>query len=134
MRYPTAGTTSNAETQPFYVNSPYGIVLAHVCSIAHCACTVSYSFVVIDKTPYGLQNGNLTNGDELARFLDVEAHRHINTSSDSEILLNILAYELHAIRKPRIDHEDIFNAVRQVHSRCRGGYAVVAMVPGMSRR
>lgn len=60
------------------------------------------------------QNGNLTNSEELKRFLDITAHRHINTSSDSEVLLNILAYELANIKKPRIDHEEIFNAVTQV--------------------
>ncbi|KNC80309.1 amidophosphoribosyltransferase [Sphaeroforma arctica JP610] len=104
VRYPTAGSSSNAETQPFYVNSPYGITLAH--------------------------NGNLTNSEELKKFLDVEAHRHINTTSDSEVLLNVLAYELQLVDKHRLDHLDIFSAVTNVMDRCRGGYAVIAMVPG----
>eukprot|EP00123_Amoebidium_parasiticum_P008834 comp19055_c0_seq1/m.21497 comp19055_c0_seq1/g.21497 ORF comp19055_c0_seq1/g.21497 comp19055_c0_seq1/m.21497 type:complete len:534 (-) comp19055_c0_seq1:677-2278(-) len=104
VRYPTAGSSSNAESQPFYVNSPYGISLAH--------------------------NGNLTNSAELKQFLDYEAHRHINTDSDSEVLLNILAYELSQLDKPRIDNEDIFTAITNVNERCRGGYAVVAMITG----
>eukprot|EP01134_Creolimax_fragrantissima_P002774 CFRG2774T1 len=104
VRYPTAGSSSNAETQPFYVNSPYGIALAH--------------------------NGNITNAPELIKFLDHEAHRHINTSSDSEVLLNVLAYELQCLDKHRLDHMDIFKAVTNVNDRVRGGYAVIAMVPG----
>ena len=103
-RYPTAGCASGAEAQPFYVNSPYGIVLAH--------------------------NGNLTNAEELKRDVFVDDLRHINTNSDSEILLNVFAHELQAQNKLRIDEQDIFNAVEGVHRRCRGGYAVVAMIPG----
>ena len=104
VRYPTAGCSSSAEAQPFYVNSPYGITLAH--------------------------NGNLTNADELKRDLYREDLRHINTSSDSEILLNVFAHELHSLGKMRIDAKDVFKAVAAVHRRCRGGYAAVAMITG----
>jgi len=104
VRYPTAGLSSSAEAQPFYVNSPYGIVLAH--------------------------NGNLTNAEELKRDLFVEDLRHLNTESDSEILLNIFAHELQVKGKLRIGAQDIFRAVKGVHRRCRGGYAAVAMIPG----
>jgi len=105
VRYPTAGGSScSAEAQPFYVNSPYGIVLAH--------------------------NGNLTNAEDLKRDLFVEDLRHINTESDSEILLNIFAHELQVQGKLRIDDGDLFRAVAGVHRRCRGGYAAVAMIPG----
>ncbi len=104
VRYPTAGLSSSAEAQPFYVNSPYGIVLAH--------------------------NGNLTNADELKHDVFADDLRHINTQSDSEILLNVFAHELQIQNKLRIDEQDIFNAVAGVHRRCRGGYAVVAMIPG----
>jgi amidophosphoribosyltransferase len=105
VRYPTAGASSSAEAQPFYVNSPYGIVLAH--------------------------NGNLTNAETLKQEVFVDDLRHINTSSDSEILLNVFAHELEAQdKKLRIDEEDVFRAVEGVHRRCHGGYAVVAMIPG----
>jgi amidophosphoribosyltransferase len=104
VRYPTAGASSSAESQPFYVNSPYGIVLAH--------------------------NGNLINAEALKRDLFEEDLRHINTDSDSEILLNVLAHELQIEGKLRIDEQDIFRAVAGVHRRCRGGYAAVAMIPG----
>ncbi len=104
VRYPTAGHSSSAEAQPFYVNSPYGITLAH--------------------------NGNLTNAEELKRDLFREDLRHINTESDSEILLNVFAHELSAQHKLRIGPQDIFKAVAGVHRRCRGGYAAVAMITG----
>jgi len=104
VRYPTAGVSSSAEAQPFYVNSPYGIVLAH--------------------------NGNLTNAEDLKRDLFVEDLRHLNTESDSEVLLNIFAHELQLQGKLRIDEEDVFRAVEGVHRRCRGGYAAVLMIPG----
>lgn len=104
VRYPTAGASCSAEAQPFYVNSPYGIVLAH--------------------------NGNLTNAEELSRDVFVDDLRHINTDSDSEILLNVFAHELQAQNKLRVDENDIFRAVEGVHRRCRGGYAAVAMIPG----
>ncbi len=105
VRYPTAGCSSSAEAQPFYVNSPYGVTLAH--------------------------NGNLTNADELKQDLYREDLRHINTSSDSEILLNIFAHELQVLGKMRIEAQDVFKAVAAVHRRCRGGYAAVAMVNGI---
>ncbi|MGA7800529.1 MAG: amidophosphoribosyltransferase [Gammaproteobacteria bacterium] len=104
VRYPTAGCESSAEAQPFYVNSPYGISLAH--------------------------NGNLTNAEDLKRDLFVEDLRHINTDSDSEILLNVFAHELQRQGKLRITEEDIFQAVANVHRRCRGAYAAVAMITG----
>jgi len=104
VRYPTAGVSSAAEAQPFYVNSPYGIVLAH--------------------------NGNLTNADELKQQLFESDLRHINTDSDTEVLLNVFAHELQQFGKFRIDAEDVARAVSRVHARCRGGYAVVAMITG----
>ncbi len=104
VRYPTAGCSSSAEAQPFYVNSPYGIALAH--------------------------NGNLTNAEALKDDLFREDLRHINTNSDSEILLNVFAHELQRQGKLRIDENDVFEAVAGVHRRCRGAYAVVAMIPG----
>ncbi|MEI6413634.1 MAG: amidophosphoribosyltransferase, partial [Pseudomonadota bacterium] len=104
VRYPTAGLSSSAESQPFYVNSPFGITLAH--------------------------NGNLTNTEELKRDLFRDDLRHINTESDSEVLLNVFAHELQAQSTQSLDETDIFAAVSGVHRRCRGGYAVVAMIVG----
>jgi amidophosphoribosyltransferase len=104
VRYPTAGCTSSAEAQPFYVNSPYGICLAH--------------------------NGNLTNAERLKRELFLQDQRHINTESDSEVLLNIFAHELQELGKLRLDANDVFKAVAGVHRRCRGAYSVVAMITG----
>ena len=105
-RYPTAGSAGNsAESQPFYVNSPFGIVLGH--------------------------NGNLTNADLLKEEIFRQDLRHINTDSDSEVLLNVLAHELElASVKLRLDPQIIFTAVSNVHRRCRGAYAVVAMIAG----
>lgn len=105
-RYPTAGSASNAgEAQPFYVNSPFGLVLGH--------------------------NGNLTNSDVLKDEMFRQDLRHINTNSDSEVLLNVLAHELEQSAKgARLDPERIFAAVANVHRRCRGAYAVVAMIAG----
>lgn len=103
-RYPTAGTSSSAEAQPLYVNSPYGIALAH--------------------------NGNLTNADELKEELFQSDLRHLNTDSDSEALLNIFAHELQLNARPEFNVDDLFTAVSAIHRRCRGGYAVVAMVVG----
>lgn len=107
VRYPTAGCASSAEAQPFYVNSPYGITLAH--------------------------NGNLTNAGPLKEDLMRDDLRHLNTGSDSEVLLNILAHELNACGKLKADLQvaDIFQAVRRVHERCRGGYAAIAMITGV---
>jgi len=104
VRYPTAGSSSSAEAQPFYVNSPYGITLAH--------------------------NGNLTNTKELASGLLKSDLRHINTNSDSEVLLNVLAHELQVQGKLVPTHQEIFNAVKAVHKRCHGAYAVIAMITG----
>lgn len=105
-RYPTAGSATNtAEAQPFYVNSPFGLMLAH--------------------------NGNLTNAEELKRDMFMQDLRHINTDSDSEVLLNVLAHELQAAAtKYQLDEDTIFKAVAGVHRRCRGAYAVVAMIAG----
>jgi len=104
VRYPTAGCDSASEAQPFYVNAPYGICLAH--------------------------NGNLTNAAELAEVLAREDRRHLNTSSDSEVLLNVFASELQRIGTPRVTAADVFAALNAVYRRCRGGYAVVAMIIG----
>jgi amidophosphoribosyltransferase len=104
VRYPTAGCTSSAEAQPFYVNSPFGLTLAH--------------------------NGNLTNTEELKKALFVEDQRHINTDSDSEVLLNAFAHELQSLGKLDLSVEDVFQAVSGVHRRCRGAYAVVIMIAG----
>lgn len=104
VRYPTAGCSSSAEAQPFYVNSPFGLTLAH--------------------------NGNLTNTEELKKALFVEDQRHINTDSDSEVLLNVFAHELQALGKLRLTVDDVFKAVAGVHRRCRGAYAVIVMIAG----
>jgi amidophosphoribosyltransferase len=104
IRYPTAGGSQPFEAQPFYVNSPYGICLAH--------------------------NGNLTNYDELAELLTRKDRRHLSTGSDSEVLLNVFAHELQNKANGGPVPEQIFDAVEAVHRRCRGGYAVVAMVIG----
>ncbi len=104
VRYPTAGGNSASEVQPFYVNAPYGICLGH--------------------------NGNLTNSSELASVLVREERRHLNTTSDSEVLLNVFASELQRVGTPRATPADIFAAVNAVYRRCRGAYAVVAMIIG----
>ena len=105
-RYPTAGSSINpAEAQPFYVNSPFGIVLAH--------------------------NGNLTNAEHLKHEMFVQDLRHINTDSDSEVLLNVLAHELEKSTKNfKLDPVSIFAAVNKVHQRVKGAYAVLAMIAG----
>ena len=102
VRYPTAGSSGPALAQPFYVNSPYGIALAH--------------------------NGNLTNTEQLRKDLFLSDLRHINTESDSEVLLNVLAHEIQEHGKLRPTAEDIFKAVAGVNKRARGGYAVVALL------
>lgn len=104
IRYPTAGSSLSAEAQPFYVNSPYGICLAH--------------------------NGNLTNYDELAGLLIREDRRHLNTGSDSEVLLNVFAHELQSRTNGIPTADQVFDTVDAVHTRCSGGYAVVAMIIG----
>ena len=103
-RYPTAGSSSAFEAQPFYVNSPYGICLAH--------------------------NGNLVNADELKRLVVQHDRRHLNTTSDSEVLLNVFAHELAQHATNGLSATDILDAVSAVHRRCSGGYAVVAMIIG----
>ena len=104
VRYPTAGSSSSAEAQPLYVNSPYGIAMAH--------------------------NGNLTNASRLKEEIYNQDLRHLNTDSDSEVLLNIFAHEIQALHKLRINEEDVFNAINAVHKRCRGAYATIAMITG----
>ena len=104
VRYPTAGSSSASEAQPFYVNYPYGISLAH--------------------------NGNLTNAADIKETLFEQAKRHVNTTSDSEILLNVLAHQLENASTYPITPAEIFAAVREVHRIVSGAYAVVAMVIG----
>lgn len=105
VRYPTAGTSAAAESQPFYVNSPFGIVMGH--------------------------NGNLTNTDVLKQELFESDLRHINTRSDSEVLLNVFAHELQALKpSTQVTSADIFKTVEAVHRRCQGAYAVVGLLVG----
>lgn len=104
VRYPTAGGSKSSEAQPFYVNSPYGICLAH--------------------------NGNLTNYDELAELLIRDDRRHLSTNSDSEVLLNVLAHELQMRVNGNPTAENVFDAIDALHKRCKGGYAVVALIVG----
>jgi amidophosphoribosyltransferase len=105
VRYPTAGRAmSSAEAQPFYVNSPFGIALGH--------------------------NGNLVNADELKAHLFAEDKRHINTNSDSEILLNVFAHELNKHSLSELTAEDVFYAIAGVHRRVKGGYSVIALIAG----
>ena len=104
VRYPTAGTSSSAEAQPMYVNSPFGICLAH--------------------------NGNLTNARALNEELFRSDRRHINTASDTEVLLNVFAHELQRIAGLQPTPEQIFETVKRVHERAIGAYAVVVMVIG----
>ena len=103
-RYPTAGSEQTTEAQPFYVNSPYGIALGH--------------------------NGNLVNTESLRREMYEGDRRHINTDSDSEVLLNIFAHELQIQERHALTPDHIFKAVAGVHARARGGYAVVALLLG----
>ena len=104
VRYPTAGGAHSSEAQPFYTNSPYGVALGH--------------------------NGNLTNAHALKELLLKEDLRHLNTGSDSEILLNVFAHELQRVGGVEPDERAIFKAVSAVHKRCRGGYAITALVAG----
>ncbi len=106
VRYPTAGNAySEEEAQPFYVNAPFGIVLVH--------------------------NGNLTNAVQLRKELFSTDHRHTNTESDSEVLLNVFAHELErATHGIPLQKQDVFNAIRAVHKRVQGSYAVIALIAG----
>lgn len=104
VRYPTAGTSSSAEAQPFYVNSPFGIAFAH--------------------------NGNLTNAAQLQQEVYRIARRHINTTSDSELMLNIFAHELQQCAGLNLKPEDVFNAVASVHKQIEGAYAIVSAIIG----
>lgn len=104
VRYPTAGSSNFEEAQPFYVNSPFGIALAH--------------------------NGNLHNADQIKEELFREDRRHINTQSDSEVLLNVFAHELQNASGLQVTPEAIFHAVSRVHKRCKGAYANVLIIPG----
>ncbi len=104
-RYSTTGSTGSNEVQPLYVNSPYGILLAH--------------------------NGNLTNSNELREELIHKQRRHINTTSDTEILLNVFAHELQkSSMGPGLTPTILFNSIKSVYERCQGGYAVVALISG----
>ncbi len=102
-RYPTAGSEGSDEAQPFYVNSPYGIALAH--------------------------NGNLINTDTLRREVFEQDRRNVNTESDSEVMLNVFAHELDA--QKALTPDSVFRAVEGVNRRCIGGYAVVVTVLGL---
>jgi amidophosphoribosyltransferase len=105
VRYPTAGCSSVAEAQPFYVNSPYGVVFAH--------------------------NGNLTNVSEIVEGLFETDMRHLNTRSDSEVMLNVFAHALSRRGAVKPNEFDVFAAVEEVHRRCKGGYAVITMIAGV---
>ena len=104
VRYPTAGSNGTDEAQPFYVNSPYGIALAH--------------------------NGNLDNSELLRNELLINDRRHIHTQSDTEVLLNIFAHELLNVDSATFKATDLFKAINGVHERCSGAYAVVALIAG----
>lgn len=104
VRYPTAGSSSASEAQPFYVNSPFGITLAH--------------------------NGNLTNANEIRKSLFEQDRRHLNTTSDSEVLLNVLARQIDLTEHYPLKANDIFDAIKNVHLLVKGAYAVAAMVIG----
>ena len=104
VRYPTAGCDSSAEAQPFYVNAPFGIAMGH--------------------------NGNLTNVDELRAAVVAEDRRHLNTNSDSEVLLNVFAHELAAIAGGRPTADNVFSAITNVHRRACGAYAVIGLIAG----
>lgn len=102
VRYPTAGSSSPALAQPFYVNSPYGIAMGH--------------------------NGNLTNVEEVSAEINQSSLRHMNTDSDSELILNVFAQELQARGQVNPTEQDFFGAIEGLHKRVRGGYAIIALV------
>jgi amidophosphoribosyltransferase len=104
VRYPTAGMDDSSEAQPFYVNSPYGIALGH--------------------------NGNLINTEELTQQLFDSDRRHLNTRSDSEVLLNVLAHELQKQNPANLQPHHVFEAVDAVHRRCKGAYSVISLICG----
>jgi len=104
VRYPTAGCSSEFEAQPFFVNSPFGMALAH--------------------------NGNLTNAAELAKDIKKHDFRHLNTTSDSEVLLNVFSLALRKQRPERLTPEHVFRAVKTVFKRCKGAYSAVALIGG----
>jgi len=104
IRYPTAGSSSSSEAQPFYANSPFGVSLAH--------------------------NGNLTNAEDLIKWLHTDARRHVNTTSDSELLLNIFAHELQERASLKLSPDDIFVSVANVHKRVRGAYGAISLIIG----
>ncbi len=104
VRYPTAGCSSEFEAQPFFVNSPFGMALAH--------------------------NGNLTNADQLAKEIREQDYRHLNTSSDSEVLLNVFSLALRKQKPSKLTPEHVFRAVKTVYRRCKGAYSAVALIGG----
>ncbi|MBS0350893.1 MAG: amidophosphoribosyltransferase [Proteobacteria bacterium] len=104
VRYPTAGSQSPAESQPFYVNSPYGLSIVH--------------------------NGNLTNSASLAEDLIRTDLRHLNTDSDTEVLLNVFAHELQRTGSSQLAPEQLFLALRNVYRRVRGAYSAIALITG----
>jgi len=104
VRYPTAGTYDSAEAQPFYVNAPFGITLIH--------------------------NGNLTNTKTLREEVIEKNRRHLNTQSDSEVLLNVMAYEIGALKTSKLDPEGLFKAMGHVLKRVKGAYSVIALIAG----
>lgn len=104
VRYPTAGCSSEFEAQPFFVNSPFGMALAH--------------------------NGNLTNAAELAKDVRSHDYRHLNTESDSEVLLNVFSLALRKQRPERLTPEHVFRAVKTVFKRCKGAYSAVSLIGG----
>ncbi len=104
VRYPTAGCSSEFEAQPFFVNSPFGMALAH--------------------------NGNLTNADRLSREIREQDYRHLNTTSDSEVLLNVFSLALRKQRPSNLTPDHVFRAIKTVFRRCKGAYSAVALIGG----